>query len=158
LLTALGSFTSIAGQVTVDTSGLDLIQHLVPTSDWQVIETAFYMLKIIDVPGAFTARGYPAGLSAGFDFGVTGDPITGTDGRYRLEVSDGQADCSRTGDLDPQDAGCPVFTPNGLAIAYAGAQSWAGIRAVGGLTGPDHQDGIGSALLAGHPVRIHDHF
>lgn len=158
LLSALGSFTSIAGQVALNTSGLDLVQHLVPTSDWQVTETAFYMLKIIDVPGAFTSRGYPTGLSADLEFGVTGDPITGIDGRYRLQVTDGKAECTRLGDLDPQTREVPVFTPNGLAIAYAGSQSWRGIRTVGGLTGPTDCDALGAALFSGNPVRIHDHF
>ncbi len=158
LLAALGSFTSIAGQVTLDSSGLDLVQHLLPTSDWQVVETALYMLKIIDVVGAFEARGYPTGLTTEIEFGVVGDPITGTDGRYRLQVSDGRGACVRLGDADAADTDHPVLTPNGLAIAYAGSQSWQGIRAVGGLSGPDDHDALGAALLGGRPVRIHDHF
>ena len=158
LLAALGSFASIVGWVKIENaSGLDLILELFPTSEWQVLDSQPYMLKIIDVAGALQARGYPAVITTTLEFGVSGDPITGTDGRYRLELADGNAVCTRLGDLDPA-ATIPVFTPNGLALAYAGSQSSAGIRTVGGLSGPtDHDDTFG-AIFGGRPPRIRDHY
>lgn len=157
LLADFGSFASILGELSIGTSGLDLVRHLMPTSDWRVGQCDPYMLKIIDVPGALAARGYPAALSITVDFAVAGDPITGTDGSYRLEIAAGSATCRRTADHAGADD-LPTFTPNGLAIAYAGAQSAAGIRAVGGLTGPAVDDESWNLIFGGRPVRIHDHF
>jgi predicted acetyltransferase len=158
LLAALGSYASIVGWVHVqNASGLDLVLELFPTSEWQVLDSQPYMLKILDVVGALEARGYPAVISTTLEFGVSGDPITGTDGHYRLELADGKAICTRLGDLDPA-VSVPVFTPNGLALAYAGSQSSAGIRTVGGLSGPADDDDTFGAIFGGRPVRIRDHY
>lgn len=158
LLASLGSYASIVGWIKIENaSGLDLVLQLFPTSEWQVVDSQPYMLKIIDVVGALEARGYPPVITTTLEFGVSGDPITGTDGRYRLEVAGGSATCTRLGDL-ADDPAIPVFTPNGLAIVYAGAQSCAGIRTVGGLTGPTDDDETFGAVFGGRPVRIRDHY
>jgi hypothetical protein len=52
----------------------------------------------------------------------------------------------------------PTFTPNGLALAYAGVQSCANLRFAGLLTGPDTDDARWDALLGGHPFHIRDYF
>lgn len=158
LLAALGSHASIVGRAKIENaSGLDLFLQLFPTSEWEVVDSEPYMLKIIDVPGAVEARGYPPAISTSVEFAVAGDPITGIDGRYRLELADGKAACSRLGKPDPATS-VPLFTPNGLALAYAGAQSCAGIRTVGGLTGPDDHDETFGAIFGGRPVRIRDRY
>jgi predicted acetyltransferase len=160
LLADLGSYGGLLGELSITTSGLDLVRHLLPASDWRTDENSPYMLKILDVCGALTARGYSLGLTTTLDFAVEGDPITGIDGRYRLTVDEGKASCERLGDHDRSAApdSLPTFTPNGLAIAYAGSQSMVGIRATGGLTGPDADDDLWALTFAGRPVRIHDHF
>ncbi|SDS20511.1 GNAT family N-acetyltransferase [Microlunatus soli] len=155
LLADFGSFGSILGQVSLGTSGLDLLRHLLPTSDWQAGQCDPYMLKIIDVCGALAARGYPTALAVTLDFAVAGDPITGTNGSYRLSIADGRGHCER---IDDDAAGLPTFTPNGLAVVYAGAQSTAGVRTVGGLSGPESDDETWNLAFGGRPVRIHDHF
>jgi hypothetical protein len=43
-------------------------------------------------------------------------------------------------------------------MAYAGAQSAAGIRSVGGLSGPNDHDETFGAIFGGRPVRIRDHY
>lgn len=158
LLSALSTYSSVVGQIEVASSGVDLLKAALPTSDWQVQAVEHYMLKIIDVPGALTARGYPTGIEIGLDFGVRGDPITGADGRYRLQVSGGKGECERLGDLPDGDASVPVFTPNGLALAYAGTQSAAGLRTVNALSGPSGEDETWGAVFGGRPFAIHDHF
>lgn len=158
LLAALGSYASIVGWVKIENaSGLDLALQLFPTSEWQVLDSQAYMLKIIDVPGALEARGYPGVITTSVEFGVAGDPITGIGGHYRLDLADGTAACTRLGDLD-RNAAVPVITPNGLALLYAGSQSCAGIRTVGGLSGPVEHDETFGAIFGGRPVRIRDHY
>jgi predicted acetyltransferase len=158
LLAALGSYASIVSWVKIENaSGLDLALQLFPTSEWEVLDSQPYMLKIIDVPGALEARGYPAVITTSVEFGVAGDPVTQTNGHYRLDLADGKAACTRLGDLG-EDPSVPVFSPNGLALAYAGSQSAAGIRTIGGLSGPvDHDETFG-AIFGGRPVRIRDHY
>ncbi|QDP97857.1 GNAT family N-acetyltransferase [Microlunatus elymi] len=163
LLADFGTFAGLLGQLSLDTSGLDVVRYLLPSSDWRPGNCDPYMLKIIDVPGAMRARGFPQGFSLSLEFGLSGDPITGIDGHYRLDLADGSADCRRLADLGPGPEAqgrleLPIFTPNGLALAYAGAQSPAAIRTVGGLWGPDGDDDAWGAIFAGRPVRIRDHF
>lgn len=158
LLAGFATFASVVDRIRLETSGLDLIRALVPASDWQPTAVESYMLKILDVPGALTARGYPAALDLELEFGLRGDTITGTDGRYRFRLRGGDPQCTRIGDLDQPDPSLPTFTPCGLALAYAGSQSCAGIRTVGGLTGPQDDDATWGAAFGGRPFRVHDHF
>jgi predicted acetyltransferase len=157
LLSALSTYASVVDQAEVASSGIDLFKAALPTSDWRVQSVEHYMLKIIDVAGALSARGYPTGIAIDLEFGVRGDPITGGDGSYRLQIADGAAHCERTGDLD-RDSSVPVFTPNGLSLAYAGTQSAAGLRTISALSGPDDQDETWGAVFGGRPFAIHDHF
>jgi predicted acetyltransferase len=158
LLASLATYSSVIETLVLDSCGLDLIRAVLPSADWQPSRVESYMLKIIDVRGALSQRGYPNSLDLELDFGVRGDTITGTDGRYRLSLDHGTATCLRLGDLDQESDPVPVFTPNGLALAYAGAQSCSGIRMVGGLTGPAADDETWGAVFGGRPFRILDHF
>jgi predicted acetyltransferase len=158
LLSALSTYASVVDQAEVASSGIDLFKAALPTSDWRVQSVEHYMLKIIDVAGALSARGYPTGIDIELEFGVRGDPITDGDGRYRLQITDGSGQCERVGDLLDDDSSVPVFTPNGLSLAYAGTQSAAGLRTVSALSGPDHHDETWGAVFGGRPFAIHDHF
>jgi len=158
LMAALGSFSGIAGHVSLQTSGLDLIRCMLGASTWQAMASPPYMLKILDVPGALAARGYPAAVKVSLEFAVHGDGYTANDGRYALEVADGTASCLRLGELESGTPTIPTFTPQGLALAYAGAQSCAGIRMVDGLTGPEADDEAWNAIFGGRPFRIRDRF
>jgi predicted acetyltransferase len=158
LMGAIGSFSGIAGHVSLQSSGLDLIRCMLGASTWQATASPPYMLKILDVPGALAARGYPAAVNASLEFGVQGDQYTANDGRYALQVADGRAACRRLGDVESGATGLPTFTPQGLALAFAGAQSCAGIRMVDGLSGPEDDDETWNAVFGGRPFRIRDRF
>ncbi|WP_170219455.1 GNAT family N-acetyltransferase [Nocardioides litoris] len=149
-----GSHTSVAGTVRLHTSGHDPARQLLPTSTWQVESRHPYALRVSDPAGALTAAG-PAvpGLVAEVPFGVTGDPVGGADGSYRLLLGDGPGTCERT-----SVTGGPTFTPQGLALAYAGVQSCANLRMLGLLTGPDEHDRVLDAALGGRPAHVRDYF
>ena len=91
-------------------------------------------------------------------FSVAGDPLGTMDGGYRLIVGgagEGQALCARA----EVPSGVPVFSPQGLALAYAGAQSSANIRLAGHLTGgTTADDRVFDALFGGRQVHIRDYF
>ena len=133
-----GGFASIAGTVRLRTSGADPARLALPAAPWRPVRQWPYGLRLLDVAGAFSARG-GAPLDVTLPFRVTGD---GLDGYYRLTASGGALTC------EPAADGGPVFTGRGLALAYAGVQSCANLRFAGLLSGPDTDDACGTRCSA----------
>jgi predicted acetyltransferase len=148
----LGGFGSTAATVRLRTSGADPARLVLPAAAWRPVAQWPYGLRVLDVAAALTARGVNP-LDATLPFSVAGV------GAFRLVAAGGTAHCER---LDrpagPADHGGPVFTGNGLALAYAGVQSCANLRFAGLLTGPDTDDARWDALLGGRPFHVRDHF
>jgi predicted acetyltransferase len=147
----LGSFSAVTGRLRVSTSGADVARLVLPAGTWRVVDTHPYMLRLLDVAGAFSARSFDGSAEA--VLAVTGDPLGLLDGSYRLRVSGGRTTCER---VEATDAA--TFTPQGLALAYAGAQSCANLRMVGHLAGPTTYDATLDRLLGGRRVHIRDYF
>jgi predicted acetyltransferase len=155
LLATVGSFASIAATVRIETSGSELARLFVPSLHWRVVLSEPYMLRILDVPGAFRARQYPPGLSAELAFQVVDSFLPDPQQDYLLQVADGRAVCGPGTDTSTG----PSFTPQGLALLYAGAQSCANLRFTGHLQGGQPaQDLLWDALFGGRQQHIRDHF
>uniref|UniRef100_UPI003A5C7228 hypothetical protein n=1 Tax=Nocardioides sp. TaxID=35761 RepID=UPI003A5C7228 len=78
------------------------------------------------------------------------------DGHYLLVLGEEPAHCERVAATPTRDVA--TFTTQGLALAYAGAQSCANLRFLGHLTGPDTRDRLLDAVLGGRPLHIRDYF
>ena len=89
----LGGFGSVTGKVRIETSGRDVARLSLPTVAWQVVGSKLYMLRVDDVPGAFSAIPLPG--AAEVAFAVTGDLLESMNGAYRLLVRDGATECER---------------------------------------------------------------
>lgn len=153
LLRAIGSFSSVTPRTRIDTSGDDLVRSFLPSSDWRVVESRPYMLKVLDLEAALCARRYAPGCSARLSFSVAGDIVGDLDGGYLLEVTDGVAHCSRGPESDR------TFTPQGMALSYAGSRSSANLRATGQLQGGEAVDDlVWDALFGGRQQHIRDYF
>ena len=153
LLLAVGSFSSVTPQTRIDTSGEDVLRTFLPTLDWRVVDSSPYMLRILDVAAALSARGYPNGLVAQLRFGLAGDFLADQDGGYLLDVAAGSAQCRRAESSDR------LLTPRGLALTYAGTQSSANLRMAGQLVGGDPaEDEVWDALFGGRQPHIRDYF
>ena len=153
LLRALGSFATVTPQATLETSGDDVIRTLLPSLHWQQVHTSPYMLKVLDVPAALTARTYPLGVTADLRFTLAGDVLAGLDGGYRLRVDGGRGSCDR---VDPV---ARTLTPHGLALAFAGTQSSANLRSCGHLLGGDPAEDLSwDFLLGGRQMHIRNYF
>ena len=142
----LGGFGSTSATVRLRTSGADAARLVLPAAAWRPVHQLPYGLRVLDVAGAFAARGVsPLDVTL---------PFTVADvGAFRLVASGGVAAC------EPAPVGDgPVFTANGLALAYAGVQSCANLRFAGLLSGPDTDDARWDALLGGRPFHIRDFF
>ena len=119
-------------------------------------------VTIFTVMGAIlkaTADVVPVGEQV--SFAVVGDTLGSMDGTYVLHPGgdDGAGSCERIGPGGGAPAGTPVYTPDGLALAWAGVQSSANLRLAGGLSGGD--GGADAALdqaLGNWPVHIRDAF
>lgn len=147
----VAGFASVAGTVRVRTSGADVTRLVLPAAPWRPVRQWPYGLRLLDVAGAFRARGV-APLDVSLPFSVTGD---GLDGTYRLTARDGVATC------EPGNGTVftgPTFTGRGLALAYAGVQSCANLRFAGLLGGPDTDDAHWDALLGGRQFHIRNYY
>ena len=153
LWAVIGSFSSVTGQVRLQTSGNDAVRLVLPGAAWKQVRTAPYMLAVLDVAAAFSARSGPAALTAVLEFAVAGHVVDDQNGSYSLRADAGRSTCRRHG------AGGRTFTPQGLALTYAGTQSSANLRAAGHLRGGDPaDDATWDALFGAHQFHIRDYF
>lgn len=153
LWAVIGSFSSVTGQIRLQTSGDDTVRLVLPGVTWKIVKTSPYMLAVIDVGGAFSARTCAPAITADLDFAVSGHAIGDQDGPYALHVRAGQLDCHRHG------TGGRTFTPQGLALTFAGTQSCANLRIAGHLSGGDPaDDATWDALFGGRQFHIRDYF
>jgi predicted acetyltransferase len=153
LLSVIGSFTSVAPSVKIDTSGDDLARLFLPNNEWKVIESFPYMLSILDVAESLAIRRYPPSMTATLRFQVEGHFLTENNRAYELTVNQGRAVCSDTDHADR------TFSPQGLALLYAGAQSCANLRLAGHLAGGEiNHDLDWDALFGSRQRHIRDYF
>ncbi len=123
--------------------------HVEEPSRTKVVEDWPWMVRLIDLPAAITARDWPAGLTATVSLDVH-SPYRGADsataGRWVLQVADGTAQLTAGGD------GTTGVTACDLARLYAGAVDPAALAAAGRLTGADDRT-VSSlrAAFAGDP-------
>jgi predicted acetyltransferase len=153
LLSVIGSFASVTASLKIDTSGDDLARLFLPSGQWKVIESYPYMLKILDVAEALARRRYPPSLRTNLRFRVEGDFLPENNRAYELTVQEGQATCAEADHADQ------TFTPQGLALLFADAQSCANLRLAGQLDGGEaSQDLDWDALFGGRQRHIRDYF
>lgn len=154
LLRGLGTYATITGHTKFDTSGDDVARLFLLGLTWETTDSDPYMLSVLDVAGAVTARRFAAALEVELTFAVTGHFVSGVDGGYRLRVRDGAATCERA-----PDASGPVLQARGLALLYAGVQSCANLRFAGLLDGGTATDDEAlDAAFGGRQFHIRDYF
>ena len=154
LLRMLGSFASVARTVRFRSTGGDPVRLLLPTADRTPVHEDLYMLKVLDVPGAFTGAACPPSLAWRSGFTVAGDVLAGVDGSYALEAADGTLRCVRAPARDDR-----TLTSRGLALLVTGAAPCRDLRTLGLLTGGDpSEDADWDAAVAGRVRGVLDHF
>ncbi|GEO38583.1 hypothetical protein SAE02_27310 [Skermanella aerolata] len=95
ILAFLAGWHSQAQAVTWAGGPEDVLIHLMPEVGAAIASWEQWMLRITDVAGALTARGWPMGVRAGLTLDVNDPLLAGNGGRYRLEVEDGAATVER---------------------------------------------------------------
>jgi len=133
-LAFLGANGTTADQVVTTLPARLLARHLPeasrtrPQLDWP------WMLRLVDLPGAMAARGWPAGITLEVHLDVAASPVAGPDGasgRWVLAVHDGAATCTPGGD------GTVALGAGDLASLYAGGVDPAALASDGRLVGAD---------------------
>jgi len=152
----LGSHASMAGAVRAWLAPDDPIGWLTREPVTVVREAGGWMLRLMDVPAAMEARGFPASVEGSVQFELADDVLPANAGRWRLEVSDGNGKLARLG---PVAAGhAPLrLGPRGLAALYAGVPLVT-LRGAGLAHGGDQasDDALDSAFGGRPAFMLHD--
>ena len=117
-----------------------------------VVRSLDWMLRIVDVLGALSARGYPAGLNAELHLDVRDDLLAANNGRFVLEIADGRAS------VQPGGQGRIRLHVRDLAAMYTGYMSPFELSVLGALDGPDQDLAIAGAVFSGPRPWIADMF
>lgn len=152
LLGVLGAASSVASHVTINMAPAPLAA-LLPDAAITIHHQAPWMLRLVDVPAAFAARGYPSGVSAEVDLEIADEQISSNAGRWRLQVAAG------AGRLDPGGTGAVRMDARGAAALYAGRLPASALRRLGLLDGGERSayDTLG-AVFAGPAPHMWDYF
>jgi predicted acetyltransferase len=112
-----------------------------------------WMLRIVDVPAALTARGYPPSIEAELPLELSDDVVAENSGRFVLRVSNSRAEVERGGSEDPLKL--DVRT---LATLYSGQHSALQLARMGRIEASDSLLARASAMFAGSPPSMAEMF
>ncbi len=152
LLSFIGDHASLAREVVWRGGPADPLLFLLREQTYQVKSLFQWMLRILDVPAALQARGYAAGQSGALHLEVEDDLFPENQGRFVLEVENGEAEVRAGGDGDMK---LHVRT---LASLYSGFLSPDALRFAGALEADELSLRTASALFAGAPPALPDMF
>ena len=90
------------------------------------------MVRVLDVPGAFAARGYPPGLRGRITLAIADDTCPWVDGTWTIEVDGGEGKAVRVGDEAEV-----TTSAAGLAALFAGYHDPRDLAQLGVVRGLD---------------------
>ncbi len=152
LLSFLGGHRRVADHLDWEGPAADPLLLLVTEQDYSVPYFQQWMLRMLDVPAALAARGYPTGASGEVHLAVLDDMLPANDGPVILSVAGGR------GEVSPGGKGTVVVDVRGLSALYSGYLSSAALRTAGYLKGPDDDLDLLTTLFAGPAPWMPDHF
>ncbi|MFE8601797.1 GNAT family N-acetyltransferase [Archangium violaceum] len=150
LLSFLGDHRSMAQEVVWRGGPADPLLFQLREQTYEVKHLLHWMLRLLDVPAALQARGYPAGLSGALHLEVEDDLFPENHGRFVLEVENGEAEVRRGGDGDVK------LHVRALAPLYSGFLSPAALQGAGALEADESSLRTAAAIFAGPPPAMPD--
>jgi predicted acetyltransferase len=151
-LTFLADHRSIVDQVVWRGAPADPLAALLPEQRHKISHAFDWVLRIVDVAGALSRRGYPPGLQAELHLDVHDDLLTHNTGRWQLSVAEGRAE------VRPGGAGRIKLGIRELAALYTGHLSPAALQFSGALSGSDEDLALLALVFSGEPPRLTDPF
>ncbi|WNG60575.1 GNAT family N-acetyltransferase [Archangium gephyra] len=150
LLSFLGDHRSMAQEVVWRGGPADPLLFQLREQTYEVKHLLHWMLRLLDVPAALQARGYPAGLSGALHLEVEDDLFPENHGRFVLEVENGEAEVRRGGDGDVK------LHVRALAPLYSGFLSPAALQSAGALEADESSLRTAAAIFSGPPPAMPD--
>ena len=118
LWSVIASHSSTADNVAGLTAPSDPFWWLTRERDATITRRAMWMLRVVDLPAAIAARGFPAAVRASVPLEVSDQARPGNAGRWQLTVANGIGTLIPNGSVSPPD---PLHLgPRGMAALYAG--------------------------------------
>lgn len=152
ILTFLADHRTNRGDAVWRTGASDPLLHLLAEAPYRVTNFVPWMVRIVDVAAALTARGYPTGLAAELDLEVRDDVLTANEGRWKLQVSDGRAAVEAGG------SGALQLDVRTLAALYSGHQNVYDLAATGLIRGSSAALAAAAAIFGGPAPWMRDEF
>jgi predicted acetyltransferase len=137
LLALLGAHRSVVTSATLHVAPADPLIALLDEQPRAGTESRFdWMLRVIDLPAAFAARGFPPGVRGALHLDVVDEILPENAGRWIVDIEAGEARARRGGD------GRLRLDVRTLATLYAGYQSPWDLARASAITGAlSEQDG-----------------
>jgi predicted acetyltransferase len=152
VLTLIADYRTIRDQVIFRSGPFDpLLMHLAEVPATAVGRTP-WMTRIVHVPRALAARGYPAGVAAELHLDVRDEVLAENNGRWVLHVADGH------GEVHPGGRGTLAVHVRGLAALYTGFLTPAELVLAGLASGPAPDLAAAAAPFAGPTPWMRDAF
>jgi predicted acetyltransferase len=98
IISFVADYSSMVRQANVQAAINDPILQLIPRNAFEFKYILDCMLRIVSVPGALKARGYPIGVEAEIHLDIEDDIIPQNNGRFILKVKDGKGTVKKGGD------------------------------------------------------------
>lgn len=153
LWSLVGSGSSIAKTVYAHLSPEDPLFWTLPEEAGHEVTQHGWMLRVLDVPGALAARGYPVAVDASVVVRVDDTESAASSRTWRLEVSGGAGRAEPVGD----DPAALALSARGLAGLYAG-RPVAALRRAGLAAGGEGYDEAADAVFATSVAYLTDYF
>jgi predicted acetyltransferase len=116
LLALAAGFASLEATVNWKGPEPEPLALLMREQDLRQIRQHRWMLRVVDVPTAFSARAYPARLTGRLTIRVQDKVCPWVDGTWSIEVEQGEGKAARVA----EEAGALRTTASGLAALFAG--------------------------------------
>lgn len=149
LLGFIADFSSMARTFEFFGGPVHPLLNLMAQQVFKAERKDYWMIRIVDAPGAIAARGYARGVSASVTVRLHDDLFEENDGVWRISVEGGRGQMERVRD----EGGVQVeMDVRGLACLYAGFLSAAQARLTGLVAGDDAGiEALGAVFPAGCP-------
>lgn len=152
LLSFLGDHRSLARDVVWTGSPSEPLLLLLREQMYQVKLLTHWMMRVVDVPAALEARGYPAGVSGTLHLQVEDELLPENRGNFTLEVSGGAGHVQRGG------SGLIRLDVRALAPLYTSFLSPEALRSVGALVADDASVRLAATFFSGTAPALPDAF
>lgn len=152
ILTFLADHSSVIETARYPGSNNDPLLQLIPDRAYELKKPDYCMLRIVSVPGALKARGYPPNVEAELHFDVADDIVKRNNGKFMLKVRNGKGTVKSGGE------GSIRLDVRTLAQLYTGFLSPMELRIAGDLEASEDDIARMLPVFAGPRPWIRDDF